>query len=36
MLGLETRFHLNEIPNMDEMAELLNEVSGSWWATGMT
>ena len=29
MLGLETRFHLNEIPNMDEMAELLNEVSES-------
>ena len=29
MLGLETRFHLNEIPNIDEMAELLNEVSES-------
>jgi len=29
MLGLETRFHLHEIPNMDEMAELLNEVSES-------
>ena len=29
MLGLETRFHLNEIPNMDEMAELLNETSES-------
>ena len=29
MLGLETRFHLNEIPNMDEMAELLNEVQES-------
>jgi sugar phosphate isomerase/epimerase len=29
MLGLETRFHLHEIPNMDEMAELLNEVPGS-------
>jgi len=29
MLGLETRFHFNEIPNMDEMAELLNEVSES-------
>jgi sugar phosphate isomerase/epimerase len=29
MLGLETRFHLNEIPNMDEMTELLNEVSES-------
>ena len=28
MLGLETRFHFNEIPNMDEMAELLDEVSG--------
>jgi sugar phosphate isomerase/epimerase len=29
MLGLETRFHLHEIPNMDEMAELLNEVPGN-------
>ena len=29
MLGLETRFHFNEIPNMDEMAELLNEISES-------
>jgi len=29
MLGLETRFHLHEIPNIDEMAELLNEVSES-------
>jgi sugar phosphate isomerase/epimerase len=29
MLGLETRFHPNEIPNMDEMTELLNEVSES-------
>ena len=29
MLGLETRFHLHEIPNMDEMAELLEEVSES-------
>jgi sugar phosphate isomerase/epimerase len=29
MLGVETRFHLNEIPNMDEMAELLDEVSES-------
>jgi sugar phosphate isomerase/epimerase len=29
MLGLETRFHHNEIPNMDEMTELLNEVSQS-------
>ena len=26
MLGLETRFHLHEIPNMGEMAGLLNEV----------
>jgi len=29
MLGLETRFHLHEIPNMAEMAELLNEVQES-------
>ena len=29
MLGLENRFHPHEIPNMDEMAELLNEVPGS-------
>jgi sugar phosphate isomerase/epimerase len=29
ILGLETRFHFNEIPNMDEMAGLLNEVPGS-------
>jgi sugar phosphate isomerase/epimerase len=29
MLGLETRFHFHEIPNMDEMADLLNEVPGS-------
>jgi len=29
ILGLETRFHLHEIPNMDEMAELLNEVPES-------
>ena len=29
MLGLETRFHPHEIPNMEEMAELLNEVSES-------
>jgi sugar phosphate isomerase/epimerase len=29
MLGLETRFHFNEIPNMDEMAELLSEVTES-------
>ncbi|MFC1927621.1 sugar phosphate isomerase/epimerase family protein [Chloroflexota bacterium] len=38
MLGLETRFHFNEIPNMDEMAELLGEVSeqlvGYWHDTG--
>jgi len=29
MLGLETRFHPHEIPNMDEMAELLNEIAES-------
>jgi len=29
MLGLETRLHFHEIPNMDEMAELLNGVQGS-------
>jgi sugar phosphate isomerase/epimerase len=29
MLGLETRFRLHEIPNMAEMAELLNEVQES-------
>jgi sugar phosphate isomerase/epimerase len=38
MLGLETRFHLNEIPNKDEMAELLGEVpeqlAGYWHDTG--
>ena len=38
MLGLETRFHLNEIPNVDEMAELLNEISegmvGYWHDVG--
>jgi sugar phosphate isomerase/epimerase len=38
MLGLETRFHFNEIPNMDEMAELLGEVSeqlaGYWHDVG--
>jgi sugar phosphate isomerase/epimerase len=28
MLGLETRLHLHEIPNLNEMAELLNEVPG--------
>ena len=27
-LGLETRLNLHEIPNLDEMAELLNEVPG--------
>ncbi len=38
MLGLETRFNLHEIPNMDEMAELLNEASenlvGYWHDVG--
>ncbi|MGB5925029.1 MAG: TIM barrel protein [Dehalococcoidia bacterium] len=38
MLGLETRFHFNEIPNMDEMTELLDEVSenlaGYWHDAG--
>jgi len=38
MLGLETRFHFNEIPNTDEMAELLGEVpepvAGYWHDTG--
>ena len=29
ILGLETRFHPHEIPNMDEMAELLNNVPGN-------
>jgi sugar phosphate isomerase/epimerase len=29
MLGLETRFHFHEIPNMDEMAKLLDEVPES-------
>ena len=29
ILGLETRFHPHEIPNIDEMAELLNEASES-------
>ena len=28
MLGIETRFHFSEIPNMVEMGELLNAVSG--------
>jgi sugar phosphate isomerase/epimerase len=38
MLGLETRFHFNEIPNMEEMGELLGEASeqlaGYWHDTG--
>jgi sugar phosphate isomerase/epimerase len=38
ILGLETRFHFNEIPNMDEMAELLGAVSehltGYWHDAG--
>jgi len=38
MLGLETRFHFNEIPNMDEMAGLLGEASehlaGYWHDVG--
>jgi sugar phosphate isomerase/epimerase len=38
MLGLETRFHFNEIPNTDEMTELLGEVpehlAGYWHDTG--
>jgi len=38
MLGLETRFHPNEIPNIDEMAELLNgvpeTVAGYWHDVG--
>ncbi len=38
MLGLETRFHFNEIPNMAEMAELLDDVSegavGYWHDVG--
>jgi len=29
ILGLETRFHFHEIPNIDEMAELLSNVSGN-------
>jgi sugar phosphate isomerase/epimerase len=29
MLGLETRFYFHEIPNIDEMEELLTEVEGS-------
>ncbi len=29
ILGLETRFHPHEIPNMDEMAELLDNVPGN-------
>jgi sugar phosphate isomerase/epimerase len=38
MLGLETRFYFNEIPDMDEMAGLLDEVSehvaGYWHDVG--
>ena len=38
MLGLETRFHFNEIPNTDEMTELLGEapeqLAGYWHDTG--
>jgi sugar phosphate isomerase/epimerase len=38
MLGLETRFHPNEIPNMYEMAELLSEIPedlvGYWHDVG--
>jgi sugar phosphate isomerase/epimerase len=38
MLGIETRFHFNEIPNIDEMVELLGEVAeqlaGYWHDTG--
>lgn len=38
MLGLETRFHFNEIPNMDEMADLLDhvpaQVAGYWHDVG--
>jgi sugar phosphate isomerase/epimerase len=38
MLGLETRFHFNEIPDMDEMAGLLDELSerlaGYWHDVG--
>jgi len=38
MLGLETRFHPNEIPNTEEMAELLNgvpqSVVGYWHDVG--
>lgn len=29
MLGLETRFYFHEVPNIDEMEELLREVEGS-------
>lgn len=29
ILGLETRFHFHEIPNINEMAELLGNVSGN-------
>lgn len=38
MLGLETRFHFNEIPNMDEMTDLLDYVpaqaAGYWHDAG--
>jgi sugar phosphate isomerase/epimerase len=38
ILGLETRFHLNEIPNLEEMAELLSgapkSVVGYWHDVG--
>jgi len=38
LLGLETRFHLNEIPNMEEMSALLDEVQnhflGYWHDVG--
>jgi sugar phosphate isomerase/epimerase len=38
ILGLETRFHINEIPNMDEMAELLKaapeSLVGYWHDVG--
>ena len=38
MLGLETRFHLHEIPNIDEMERLLNEAEensvGYWHDVG--
>jgi sugar phosphate isomerase/epimerase len=38
ILGLETRFHFHEIPNIDEMAELLNKIPrnlvGYWHDVG--